>query len=286
MSFRKKYGIGMVLFWVVLIAIGLTFGTSSQDNYDCEVETMTVEFDGVDDLLTLAADSRFDNLEQLSISIWFRADDYGENELGRFLDKDNGNSDGWVLFLNNVAALGSPQWIEFSREDYTDGGAGTGVLWHIGGSSVVGDAGLHNLIITHDATAQLPDATIFYLDGVKTVGTVEASGILPWIGDDSGNVIRLGNRAAGDRTFDGLQGDYRLYNIILTDQEAADIWNSKGLDNIDRGLIYHCEAIGAAGLQTFDGATLGASNTLADLIAGVKATPSGSPVGRGNVAIS
>ena len=76
--------------------------------------------------------------------------------------------------------------------------------------------------------------------------------------------------------------DLRIYNRSLSSDEVAELYNSRCQRVVMDGLVFWPEMDGAAGLSSFDGATLSSANTIIDRISGVQGVPSGSPIGRGN----
>lgn len=66
---------------------------------------------------------------------------------------------------------------------------------------------------------------------------------------------------------------------VITAAEVADAYNSRIAVPNFNGLVFSPNLNGAAGLQTFDGATLGSTNYMRDIISGATGTPNGSPVG-------
>ena len=97
---------------------------------------------------------------------------------------------------------------------------------------------------------------------------------------DSGGTTKIGGFGVLSGTpFDGIIRDVRVYNRILAAGEILDLYNSKGADHNDYGLVFHVPMISAAGLQTFGGGTLTNTSYVYDRISGLQGTPSGSPVG-------
>lgn len=89
--------------------------------------------------------------------------------------------------------------------------------------------------------------------------------------------------ASGGNTINGKTAGLCVYNRILTATEIADAYASRKAIPTYQGLVFAPNLLGAAGLQTFDGTTLAAGNTIADSISGALGTPTGSPVGRGDI---
>lgn len=83
-------------------------------------------------------------------------------------------------------------------------------------------------------------------------------------------------------SFDGLIEDPRTYNTTLSENEILEIAKSRIRRSVSRGLAFHPVLYGASGLSNFDGTILEADNKIICDVSGVKGTPVGSPIGRGN----
>lgn len=77
----------------------------------------------------------------------------------------------------------------------------------------------HQVVITYDGGATTNEAVV-YIDGasVTVTNSSEPAGT---INSDSGSTYSIGNRAAGDRAWDGMIADWAKWNVILTASEAA-----------------------------------------------------------------
>jgi hypothetical protein len=136
---------------------------------------------------------------------------------------------------------------------------------------------LYQLILLYDGSSVANDAS-FYLNNVlqsiHEVGT--PSGSLP---ADNGDIYI-------EQSIDGedpvVFHKILLYSRILSASERAENLNSRGRWYPRNGLVFNPQLNGAKGLQTFDGSTLAAGNTILDRISGVSGIPSGSPVGISN----
>jgi hypothetical protein len=71
-----------------------------------------------------------------------------------------------------------------------------------------------------------------------------------------------------------------IYNRILTPAEILEAYESRKAIPSYNGLVFAPHLSAAAGLTTFDAATLAGSNVLRDFVTGAAGTPSGSPIGR------
>jgi hypothetical protein len=142
---------------------------------------------------------------------------------------------------------------------------------------VISANNLYHIAVTYDGSLTTNDP-LFYVNGASQAVTEVTA---------PSGTLRTGtasNLFLGDPVFDPITGHILsvcYYNRILSAAEIAEAYASRKAIPSYRGLVFAPQLWGAAGLQTFDGATLGASNKIRDLISGAEGTPSGSPVGRG-----
>ena len=136
-----------------------------------------------------------------------------------------------------------------------------------------------NWAITHD-NSSIDNDPIIYINSVDVAITEYNQPV------DSGayyiNSDIIGSGNIDDTTITGKLQDVRIYNRILSASEIAELYNSRCQRAVMDGLVFWPEMDGAAGLSSFDGATLSSANTIVDRISGVQGIPSGSPIGRGN----
>lgn len=137
---------------------------------------------------------------------------------------------------------------------------------------------LYHVVVTHDNTNPANDP-IVYVNGATVAQTFKDAGTGTPVTNNGGSV-KIGQRESG------ILYDVKLYPRILTAAEVLDLYNSRCKMVNDNGLVFHADLNGAAGALPFDGATLGASNTLVDRIGGAVGTPSGNPVGYGDTVLS
>lgn len=150
----------------------------------------------------------------------------------------------------------------------------TNGLWAT--NSALSTGVLYQISITYDGGATTNDP-IIYINGVSVAITETLTPVGTYstgAGADYYISTPLTDRAPDAYIFADL-----TYNRILSAQEILDAYNSRLMIPNYRGLVFAPNLNGAAGLQTFDGATLGASNVITDMISGVGGTPNGSPVG-------
>lgn len=134
-------------------------------------------------------------------------------------------------------------------------------------------ASWYRILITYDLYAP-----VIYVNGVSKAVTQETL----FLGEiDTGPLAgNIGLVADGHGSFDGKLQDYRIYDRILTAQEAVIEADGRNLKAILGGLVFWAPLIGAGNSQVFDGLALTTSNVLRDIIGGEMGVPYGSPIGR------
>lgn len=144
--------------------------------------------------------------------------------------------------------------------------------WH---TTAAISTGLRHVAFSYDYTSTSNDPVI-YIDGVSVAITEVTNPAGSYIsGTNSSHTIG----AVNFDSFDGKMLSYSVYNRILSASEVADAYNSRLVVPNYNGLVFALNLNGAAGLQTFDGVTLGSTNYIKDIVSGATGTPNGSPVG-------
>lgn len=143
-------------------------------------------------------------------------------------------------------------------------------------NAVLNTTGYNEIFITYDGSSTANDP-VFYVNGAS-VAVTERVAPTGTIDVDSSLDVTIGS--GGAKTFNGKVLAVQYYTgRVVTAAEVADAYNSRlAIPNFN-GLVFSPNLNGAAGLQTFDGATLSGTNYLKDTISGATGTPSGSPVG-------
>lgn len=151
----------------------------------------------------------------------------------------------------------------------------TGGLWRTTNDLATG---LSHIAVTYNNSATTTDP-IIYINGAAQALTEVATPVGTYRNGTTGT-LRIGSARTVTSSIDGKISSALIYNRILTAAEILDAYNSrKAIPNYN-GLVFAPHLSGAAGLQTFDGATLGTDNKIVDQISGALGTPAGSPVGR------
>jgi len=136
------------------------------------------------------------------IQAWVYVDSDGENDEGRIVDKMGATDAGYRLFVKSQS--GSTVIIDFEVGD-------TSTNTRVVTSTTMSTGAWHriNAVYNTDRSGDI------YLDGDICSYTTDTTGATA-TADDSANVLYFGNRAAGDRCFDGEIDDIRIYDGSFT----------------------------------------------------------------------
>ncbi len=163
-------------------------------------------FNGTSDLIDVGTGASIDNVFTGggTVEAWFRASDWGEGGRGRIFEKGDTTGDndfsGWTLGVDNVNMTGS---ILFGHGSTSGIGGG----WNSSFNSVSQNTWTHVAVVyDQGSTSNNP---LFYLNGMSAPAfeTFSPGGAIV---SDAQFSARLGNRGAGDRTFEGRLDEVRL----------------------------------------------------------------------------
>ncbi len=201
------------------------------------------------------------NLSTFSVLMWTDITNFTNNP-GLCACLNAGITAGWQLVTSS------------SKLQLTVPFSGSTPYWNSGTIST----GIHLLCFTYDS-GSIANDPLFYQDGtlLTTTEVVAPSGT---VNNWSTATLRLGSVSGVYESWIGKLLSHNIYNRILSATEIAEAYATRKFIPSLRGLVFAPHLIGAAGLQTFDGATLGATNYLIDQISGAVGTPAGSPIGR------
>lgn len=238
-----------------------------------EINNMAVDFDGADDrIIYNPSGALTDDVANITIMAWVKIDAITTDETPQpILRKltSGGTNNVWEMYL---LSNGSYQRLIMILR-YTSG---------VKGSAYEGTIVSSNWQLL-TATAELNTAANpykLYINGAEVSPYLAQDTTSGTRRSETGGVLVVGNNFGGTQGHDGLISSVLLYNRILSATEIADAYASKLAIPTYRGLIFAPQLQGAAGLQVFDGATLGASNTIADIVTGTLGVPTGSPTGK------
>lgn len=224
-------------------------------------------FDGVNDKVTVSDDAAIQDIFDGGGTIEPRIEAVsdGEGNAARILEK-GGGAKGWELRVESQ--VGDGMALTFiQRFDNTRG------EWQTTAKDIpVGEQ--RHVAVTYDAD-DVGNNPIFYIEDAQGVmQSVSVTELVTPVGtrlSDVGDDLVIGNRSAGDRTFDGFIDDPRMWSDIRTPTEIADNYKVELIGN---------EA-GLAGLWKFDEGT---GSTAADSTSnGNDGTVSGATWGHNSV---
>jgi hypothetical protein len=160
-------------------------------------------FDGADDYLEVGSAAAIDDIFVAggTASAWIFADTFGEAGYGRVFDK--GHEFGWSLFVNDTERASSLGFLHGS-------GTTSWGFWNSSANTITLSAWHHVAVVyNQDSQANVP---AFFINGVLvTSGAIDNPPAAMM--SDAARVLRVGNRVAADRTFDGVLDEVRLSAI-------------------------------------------------------------------------
>ena len=161
-------------------------------------------FNGTTSYISVPADTTIDvnSMGPFRISAWVYVDSDGENDEGRIVDKMAGTDAGYRLFVFGESS--STVKVDF---EVGDTGANTRVIT----STTLSTGAWHKI----DAIYNSDRSGDIYIDGAIATYSTDTTGATA-TADDSANALYIGNRAAGDRTFNGEIDDVRIYDGAFT----------------------------------------------------------------------
>jgi hyaluronate lyase len=164
-----------------------------------------LDFDGVDDYVTLVGSATLTNLTQFTYAAWIYPVTAGENNFGRIFSRESGT--GLDEFYFNVQSTNNLLGANVANS------AGTNSTT-ISTSQMTFNAWQHVAVTYNDAGDRklhifLNGVEVSYSAQPAVTGTLKVTI----------NALNVGNRMASDRTFDGAIDDARVYNRVLTQAE-------------------------------------------------------------------
>ncbi|MFQ6030232.1 MAG: LamG-like jellyroll fold domain-containing protein, partial [Dehalococcoidia bacterium] len=157
-----------------------------------------------------------ENLDPISIAMWFFADTIGESNKGKLIDREKSFKIG---FTNSSSKL----YVSFSR---WNGASGKWRFTSDDGESLLG--GWHHLVVTYDYSSTANDP-MMYLDGVLVAEVREDQTPAGTPSSDTSPLV-LGNDTDQDRTFDGRLDDVQIYNRVLSESEVVSLMEGSSDD--------------------------------------------------------
>ncbi len=190
-----------------------------------------LNFDVVDDYVNAGSSASLDNLPAVTASLWIKPNSFGEgNTFGKLIGKDGSITAGaWQLSLLNGASCisaGTPtQTASFFFAQ--TGATGNHRLSRCSADNSITLNEWQHIAVTWDgATTGANNTGVrLYKNGVEVSYTTTSAAGVDSLGSDASLDLIIGNRPAGDRTFDGKIDEVRLYNRVLSPDEIAALYN-------------------------------------------------------------
>lgn len=177
-----------------------------------------LDFDGVDDYVTIATNSSINNIWDSggSVSFWVRPRSAGEANAGFWVAKN------WAILSASGAVTSLGTGIEFSVQ-----WSGSTAVWRQSGpaNSPIRFKNWNHVVVTYDSDSTANDP-VFYINGVIDTnwteitapsGTREAETATLYLGNAS---------AVASRTIDGILDDVRFYDRTLSASEVSRLYNT------------------------------------------------------------
>jgi hypothetical protein len=221
-----------------------------------------LEFDGVDDNVNLGTGNNLGNLSPLTYSAWIKPDSHGESNQGHIISKEFSTK---RLYLDPTGQI--------FFEILFDGGS------HVNINSVSNSVTMgkwQHVVVTWDGSNPASGVKV-YVDNAQVASSFTNDGIGSPQSESSDDYL-IGNRGAGDRTFNGLIDDVRIYNRALSADEikrlykigaTAKISTTQTTDSLKTGLVGH---------WTFDGKHMSGTHAYDASGNGNRGTLTGGPV--------
>ncbi|GIW59938.1 MAG: hypothetical protein KatS3mg087_1004 [Patescibacteria group bacterium] len=162
----------------------------------------------------------FDNLTEMTVTAWINPTTYGENNYGRIVDKgtDPTSSSSWSLFTCNDGGTMCTNALAF----FINFGAGPTGWWSTADNSISTSRWSH-VAVTYNRSSPSNDP-IIYINGQPSTLT-ERNTPSGTVSSDAAANLLIGSRNAGERTFNGIIDDVRIYNYILIPDQIRTAMN-------------------------------------------------------------
>ena len=165
------------------------------------------DFDGTDNYIDLGTDNPSDLTGDITISAWINPSGWGGSRFGRILT--NGGCD--FFLLEHHISYANTMYFSSDNQSTSPIVAGQ--------NSITLNTWQHILVTRNSAG----DETNIYINGVLS-GTANQDSGTPIAGT---NNTLIGNRDAGDRTFDGQISGMKIFNRVLSASEIDYLYSKE-----------------------------------------------------------
>ena len=170
-------------------------------------------WDGVDDVMTVAAQAEINQLAALSLSLWVNPTSAGEGSAGAIMDKRGAAADGWSLVYDDLA--GRTRCLRW-RVDW-DGGVLT--VRTANNAVPAYNTGWYHVVLTWDGSLTATNVHI-YVNGSEVGYQTQTNGIGNRV-SDAAVALLIGNESTQASTFAGAMDHIRLFSHVLSPAEIA-----------------------------------------------------------------
>lgn len=193
---------------------------------------MAIRFSGFagDERINCGSDASLDNITQKTLTAWIDIDNYGSSDEGLIVMKaDSSLENGWYF---GVKGSGGPP----PRNNLRFGQFFTGAQeWRSPADSILLNVSYH-VAIVYDRSSDTNDP-IIYINGVSVTVTQTDSSTGSAASDAAQDVLIGNNPSPFNMDFQGIISDLRIYDRLLSADEIATIYQTRGVDGIVDGLV-------------------------------------------------
>jgi hypothetical protein len=149
----------------------------------------------------------------MTVSAWIKASGMGEAGLGCIVDKSVSTGGGrWRIRTEGTNQIG------FIAVHATTN------LQHTSVTNAIATGAWYHVLATWDGSTNAANAKI-YINGIETTYAITTNGAGTRT-DDASTDLSIGNEAFGNRTFNGLIDEVRVYNRVLTANEITAVYRA------------------------------------------------------------
>ncbi|HRH22475.1 MAG TPA: LamG domain-containing protein [Candidatus Paceibacterota bacterium] len=187
-----------------------------------------LRFDAVDDIVNAGSASSLDDLIPMSVSFWIKPNSAGEGNQSRVVAK-NGNigvAGQWqITLVTGAGCLAGEASLTNAIYFIKVGSTATARAGRCGASNSFTIGEWQHFMVTWDgSTGYNNSGSRIYRNGVEISYHTVVAGATDSAGSDASLDLVIGNRADTARTFDGAIDEVRVYNRVLSVDEAKQLY--------------------------------------------------------------
>jgi hypothetical protein len=187
-----------------------------------------LSFDAVDDIVNAGSASSLDDLIPMSVSFWIKPNSAGEGNQSRVVAK-NGNvgpAGSWqIALVTGAGCLAGESTLTNAIYFAKVGSTATARAGRCGANNSFTTGEWQHFLVTWDgSTGYNNSGSRIYRNGVEISYYTVVAGATDSAGSDASLDLVIGNRADTARTFDGAIDEVRIYNRVLSVDEAKQLY--------------------------------------------------------------